>query len=452
MKRSVIASIVGVLAVLGIAAYVLLGGDDAPVVYRLGKVDVGSIVSTVSASGTIKPATSAVVSSQAAGQVKEVLADVNEEVTAGQVLARLDPDSAQARLDIALADLEVARQGVEVARGQVDHALREADNAQALQISAEADAKHAELTAVDARRDLKRKRKLVTTGDVAPVDTEHSETAYDAASAGVASAQARAAAAAAAFAAAQAEAMVAQAQLKNAAATVAVREAAVRQAQVDVHHTVLRSPIDGVVVERNVIVGQTVSGGPVAAPLFTIAGDLRHLQLHASVDEADVGRVAIGQPATFTFDAFPAQTFSGEVAEIWTQPQPLQSVVAYDVLIGADNTDRKLLPGMTADVRIIVGRRDDVLKVPNAALRFRPANHGSEMPTTTGGERQEARARAEVWRLDGDGRPHADPVHMGLTDGVFTEVTDGDLAKGDEVVVGASQSTGANVKVGPLKF
>lgn len=452
MKRSVIASIAGVLALLGVAGYVLVGGDEAPIVYRLGKVEIGAIVSTVSASGTLKPATNVVVSSQAAGQVKEVLVDVNDEVKAGQALARLDPDSTQARLDTALADLEVARQGVEIARAQVDRALRDGDNAQDLQVGAEAEAKHAELTATDARSDLKRKRKLGATGDVAPVDTEHSETAYGAASAGVASAKARAAAAASSFAAAQAAAKVTHAQLRNAEATVAVREAAVRQTQVDVDHTVFRSPIDGVVVERNIVVGQTVGGSPAAVPLFTIAGDLRKLQVHASVDEADVGRVAIGQPATFTFDAFPGQTFSGQVAKIWALPPPLPSVVAYNVVIGADNADRKLLPGMTADVRIIVGRRDDVLKVPNAALRFRPADRGSEMVRTPGGEDRDAAGGAEVWQLGRDGRQHAHPVHTGLTDGVFTEVMDSDLATGEEVIVGTSQPTSANARVGPLKF
>jgi HlyD family secretion protein len=452
MKRSVIASIVGVPAVLGVAGYVLFGGDDARVVYRLGKVEVGSVVSTVSASGTLKPATSAVVSSQAAGQVKELLVDVNDEVAAGQVLARLDPDSAQAKLDTASADLDVARQGVEIARGQVDRALRDADNARALQVSAEADAQHAELTATDARRDLKRKRQLGATGDVAPVDAERSETAYGAANAGVASARARAAAAAEAFAAAQAEAKVAQAQLKNAEATIALREAAMRQAQVDVDHTVLRSPINGVVVERNIVLGQTVGAGPAAVPLFTIAGDLRHLEVHASVDEADIGRVTDGQAATFTFDAFPGQTFSGQVAKIGTQPQPLQSVVAYAVVIAADNADRKLLPGMTAEVRIIVGKRDNVLKVPNAALRFRPANHAAEAARAAGGGGQEGAVGAQVWRLGRDGRPLAHAVHTGLTDGMFTEVIDGDLAKEDEVVVGASQPTSTSGNVGPLKF
>jgi HlyD family secretion protein len=449
MNRSLIASIVGVPAILGVVGYAFFGGDDARVVYRLGAVEAGPIVATVSASGTLKPAVSAVVSSQAAGQVKEVLVDVNDEVSAGQVLARLDPDSVQAKLDTAQADLEVARQGVEIARGQVDRALRDADNARAMQVSAEADAQHAELNATDARRDLKRKRQLGATGDVAPADAERSETAYGAANAGVTSARARAAAAGEGYAAAQAEAKVAQAQLKNAEATIALREAAMRQAQVDVDHAILRSPIDGVVVERNLVIGQTVNASPTAAPLFSIAGDLRHLAVYASVDEADIGRVALGQPATFTFDGFPGQTFAGEVERIGTQPQPLQSVVAYAVVIGADNPDRKLLPGMTAEVRIVIGRRDEVLKVPNAALRFRPANHGAEPAKAGGGADGSG---AQVWRLGRNGQPQAHPVHTGLSDGVFTELVDADLAKGDEVVVGASQSSNPSGNVGPLKF
>ena len=451
VKRSLIASIAVGVAVLVLTGYVVLGARDTPVAYRFGKVEVGSVVSAVSASGTLKPTTSAVVSSQTVGQVKEVLVDVDDVVDAGQVLARLDADSVQARLDTALADLEVARQGVEIARGQVDRALRDVDNAQALQASAEADARHAELTATDARRDLKRKRTLGATGDVAPADAEHSKTMYDAANAGVASATARATAAAATFAATQAAAKVAQAQLKNAEATAAVREAAVRQAQVDVAHAVFRSPIAGVVVERNVIIGQTVGGNATALPLFTIAGDLQHLQLHASVDEADIGRVLVGQPATFTFDAFPSQVFSGRVAKIWTLPQSQQSVVAYEVLIGVDSTDRRLLPGMTADVRITVGRRDNVLKVPNAALRFKLADGAEAAPTAADGG-QQITSGAQVWRLDRNGRPQACPVTTGLTDGVFTEITEGHLGPGDEVLVGTSQAATANGRVGPLKF
>jgi len=358
------------------------------------------------------------------------------------------------RLDTAQAELEVARQAIEIARRQVDRAQYEADNAQALQASIEADAKRAEVAAVDAGRDAKRKRQLMATHDVARVDAERAETAYDSANAGVASARARTAAAVDAFAAAQGDLQVAQAQLKNANAAIAVREAAVRQAQLDVDHTLLRSPIDGVVVERHVVVGQTVGVVTTTPPLFVIAGDLQHLRLHVSVAEADIGRVAVGQQATFVFDAFLAETFSGQVGEIWPQPDSLQSVVVYEVVISTDNVDRKLLPGMTADVHITVGRRDGILKVPNAALRFRPANPQPAMTKTAGGDGQEAGGGAQVWRLGRNGQPYAVPVRTGISDGVFTEIetVDGALAKGDDVVVAATQPTSGNANIGPLKF
>jgi HlyD family secretion protein len=450
MSRFVLALVVlGTLVLAG--AHYLFGRETPQVSYRLEKVETGPIVNAVSASGTVKPFQSVAVTSQTAGQVTEVLVDFDSAVTAGQVLARLDPAVAKARLDQAEADLKVARSAVEIARGQLKRAESGIANAHADQQSARAAVQHAEVTLADAERDYKRKRELSVTGDAAKADTERAKTADDVANAALAEAKAHASAADAAATAADADVEVAQAQLSNAFATVVAREAAVHEVQLDLDHTLIRSPIDGIVIDRNIVVGQTVGGSAQSPALFTIAKDLRQVQLHANVDEADIGRVAIHQPASFAFDSFPGQTFSGEVVAIRTMPESPQTIVTYEVVISADNAERKLLPGMTANVRIIVSQRDNVLKVPNAALRFKPANPGSDSAAAAPASAEEG-SSAEVWQLAADGRPHAFPIRTGISDGVYTEVLAGKLAAGQEVIVGLAEPPSRQPHIGPLRF
>ncbi len=450
MSRFVLAMVV--LGTLGLAgAHYLFGRETPRINYRLEKVETGPIVNAVSASGTVKPFQSVAVTSQSAGQVTEVLVDFDSAVKAGQVLARLDPAVVVARLDQAQADLNVARSAVEITRGQLKRAESGIENAHASQLSAQADVQHAELTLVDAERDYKRKRELSVTGDAAKADTERAKTADDVANAALTAAKAHASAADAGATAAEADSEVAQAQLNNALATVVAREAAVHQVQLDLDHTLIRSPIDGIVIDRNIAVGQTVGASAQGPALFTIAEDLRRVQLHANVDEADIGRVAMQQAASFTFDSFPGQTFSGEVVAIRTMPQTQQTNVTYEVVISADNAERKLLPGMTANVRIIVSQRDNVLKVPNAALRFKPEDPGSESAATAPASAEEG-SSAQVWRLGPDGRPHAFPIQTGISDGVYTEVLGGGLAPGQEVIVGLAEPPSEQAHIGPLRF
>lgn len=437
------------LAVVG--AHYLFGGESSGVSYRFEKVETGALVDSVSASGTVRPVQSVAVTSQTAGQVTEVLVDFDSAVKAGQVLARLDPAVVAARLDQAQADLNVARSAVEIARGQLKRAESGIRSAQAALPSAQADVQHAELTLADADRDYKRKRELSATGDAAKADTERAQTADEVANAGLAAAKAHVSAADAAVTGAEADREVAQAQLTNALATVGARQAAVHQVQLDLDHTLIRSPIDGIVIDRNVAVGQTVGPSAQGPALFTIAQDLRQVQLHANVDEADIGRVAVHEPASFAFDSFPGQTFSGEVVAIRTMPESQQTVVTYAVVISADNAERKLLPGMTANVRIVVSQRDHVLKVPNAALRFKPADQGSDSVATAPASAEEG-ASAEVWQLAGSGQPHAIPIRTGISDGVYTEVLAGEIAAGQEVIVGVAEPSSKQPHIGPLRF
>jgi HlyD family secretion protein len=440
-----------IAAVLLVAVgYQFLRSDEQPKIhFRLAEVSRGSIVNVVSASGTLKPAATVAVPALVSGQVAEVNADFNSAVHAGDPLARLVSDVAEAQVQMATADLAVARGQVDIAHSQTDRAHRDVDNARAMVQSARADVERAALTAGDAKQDLQRTQTLRQTGDASRVDQEKARSASGQAGAALASAKSHEAAAVASLASAQAQATVAEAQERNAQATVASREAALKQAQLNLAQTVVRSPIDGVVIDRNVAVGQTVAAGSQGAPLFTIADDLRHLELHASIDEADIGRVAPGQEARFSFDAFPSRTFSGKVVDVRKMPQVVQGVVSYDVVISVVNDDQKLLPGMTADVRIVAGERNDVVKVPNAAFRFHPADEPVE--TAADANTAAAASKATVWRLGRDGRPYAVAVQTGLSDGIDTEIVAGDLKPGQKVIVGASRTAEA-ARTEPPKF
>ena len=227
------------------------------------------------------------------------------------------------------------------------------------------------------------------------------------------------------------------------------KEAALAQAQINLDHTTIRSPVDGVVVNRAVDVGQTVAAALQAPTLFTIAQDLTKMQVETSVDEAEIGRIRAETPVTFTVDAFPGETFMGQVSQIRKAPQVTQNVVTYTVVVAVANPTGKLLPGMTASVRFVTAQKIDVLKVPNVALRFRPSDGATSAPDATPGggvppERPPTGKRpgaggsavGRVWVLARNGRPVAVPVMLGITDGMSTEVVSGELTVGQDVLIG----------------
>jgi HlyD family secretion protein len=244
--------------------------------------------------------------------------------------------------------------------------------------------------------------------------------------------QARADVDAAESAVAAARSGQAAAQVSSALAALKQRQSLLRQAQVELERTIIRAPVDGTVILRNVDAGQTVAAGLQAPVLFTIAQDLRDMQVEAAIDELDVGRLRTGLGASFSVDAFPRRSFSGEIRQIRKSPGNLQNVVSYTLVISAANADFALLPGMTANVRVTVDSRPSVLKLPNAALRFRPAGTqdakpAAQAPAQAGGGR--------VWVLQ-EGAPAPIDVRLGLTDGSSTEIVYGPLAEGAEVIVG----------------
>lgn len=433
----------GRIGAAGLAAVVVLGlilawrwnGAEAPQ-YRTQAVQRGPLTATVSSSGTLNAVVTVQVGSQVSGQIKELLVDYNTEVEAGQVIARLDPESFETKVAQAAADLDIAKAAVMMQRASLDKAKADVALARAGLVSGTADTAKAEASRADARRELERKAALAAKGVTSTAERDKAQATLEVTSAEVRSVSAQAQGRQASVAASEAAVRVGEAQVLNAQATVAQREAALRQAQVDLDRTIIRAPVRGTVIQRNVDAGQTVAASLQAPVLFTIAENLARMQVETSVDEADVGRVKDGQEATFTVDSFPGQVFKGSVRQVRKAPLVVQNVVTYTVVISADNAELKLLPGMTANVRLITDRRENVLKVPNAALRFRPVGFEGDTQSTGKGGPQKAGNEGRVFIEDGFGPPKLVPVKLGLGDGQMTEVVGGELKEGQTVLVG----------------
>ncbi len=310
-------------------------GADAPK-FKLARAESGPLTAAVSATGTLNPVVSVQVGSQVSGQIKEILVDFNSPVKSGQLIARLDPETYQHRVRQAEADVDAARAAQGVQQAEVSRARANLSNAQ---------------------RDYERKKTLVEKNFISPAERDTAQNTLDAARAALASAEA---------------------QVKNGEAIVRQREAQLAAARVDLERTSITAPVDGIVVKRSIEPGQTVAASLQAPELFVIAKNLTDMQVETSIDEADVGRVRLGQTASFTVDAFAGRRFEGEVRQVRKAATVVSNVVTYTVVISAANPDLTLLPGMTANVRIITAQKDKVLKVPNAALRFRPAGSGDE--------------------------------------------------------------------------
>ncbi|MFO0294129.1 MAG: efflux RND transporter periplasmic adaptor subunit [Rhodospirillales bacterium] len=369
----------------GGAAWSWFDADGPPPPYRVARADRGPIVASVSATGTVQPVTTVLVGSQLSGQVRELLADFNTEVRGGQTIARLDDDQLRARLAAARAEVAQAAAGLATARAQHDRLRAEFAAVESGIVAADAQTTRAQSQLEEAQRERERKRQLATRGAATMADVERADAAALQAQATRAATGAQADAARANRASAVAGLAVAQTQIAAAEAQLAQREALQRQVEVDLDRAEIKAPIDGVVIRRDVDVGQTVAASLQAPVLFTIAQDLRQVEIHVAVDEADVGRVRPGQEAQFTVPAHPAAQFRGEVLMTRLGAQTIQNVVTYVVVISAENRDQRLMPGMTATVRLITDRRDDALRVPNAALRWRPpgTGRGAEPAATT---------------------------------------------------------------------
>ena len=361
--------------------------------FRLAAVERGPIISAVSTSGTLNAVITVQVGSQVSGQIKELLADFNSEVKAGHVIARIDPETFEAKVRQAQAELDVARANVHIQRAGTERAQKELANAASSLNSAKARTEKARVTLVNAKRNLERRRVLFQSGSVSESQIDDAQTVHDQTQAQMKSDEADERAAESLVATREAALKMARAQVDYAIEQVRQKEAALNQAEVDFENTFIRSPVDGVVIERAVDIGQTVAATFQAPKLFVIAQDLRQMQVETDVDEADIGRVHVGQEAIFTVDAFAGREFHGQVLQVRKAPRVVQNVVTYTVLVSADNSDLRLLPGMTANIQIIVDERQNALKVPNAALRFKP---NGEDAKSTGESRSASAASGET--------------------------------------------------------
>jgi HlyD family secretion protein len=382
MKKLLIG--VALAAAVGAAGYTYFKKENGVSQYRTARVERGTIVDAITATGNINAVTTVSVGSQVSGTLQQIFVDFNSRVRKGQVIALIDPRL----LDAAVVQ---ARAGVENAKASLERA---------------------QVAVIDTERTYRRNLELVKDGFVAQADVDSSQTAWE----------------------------QALAQKRSAEAALRQAEGSLRVAETNLEYATIRSPVDGIVISRNVDVGQTVAASFQTPTLFSIAQDLTKMQVDTNVDESDIGRAAIGQTATFTVDAWPEKTFRGTVTQVRNSPIVTQNVVTYNVVVRVDNRDLLLKPGMTANVSIEVKKFENVLKIPNAALRYRPAAKGAE--GDGGGKPKEGAREAggpRVYLLGKDGKPVPVKIRTGVSNGTHTLLEAGDLKEGDVLITGEAQ-------------
>jgi HlyD family secretion protein len=399
MKRIIIGAVI--IVVLVVAALLLFTGKGGGVEYMTEPVTRGDVVQSVSATGTVNPVTTVNVGTQVSGKIMALYADYNSVVKKGELIAQIDPTLFQAAVDQAKANLANAK--ATLAKNQA--------------------------TLADALRTRDRYRDLLARHLVSQSDLDTAETAY----------------------------LTAKATVDSSETQIAQAQAALNQAQTNLFYTRIVSPVDGTVISRNVDVGQTVAATFQTPTLFTIAVDLTKMQVDTSVDEADIGGIETGQDADFTVDAFPDDTFHGTVFQVRNAATVVQNVVTYDVVIKVSNPELKLRPGMTANVDIITARARNVLRIPNAALRFLPpqaaARPAGPVQATAGALEAQPRGPRgpSVWVLE-NGQPKRVPVKIGISDGNNTELLEGDLKAGEPVITEAMSKAKSRTSAGPRFF
>jgi HlyD family secretion protein len=433
--------------------------------YRLAQVERGDITAYVSATGTLNPVIMVQVGTQVSGTIEKLFVDFNSTVVPGQQLAQLDQASFRAKVVQAEANLDNARADVKNALANVHNVHASIENAGAETASRRAQLERARVSIVDTKRILVRQQALFERSLLPRNEVETAQTAYDVAVAQRNAAQADLEAAEAKRRAAQAQLVAAEAQVEKARAQVHQAQAGLEQAQVDLERTIIRSPVTGTVISRSVDVGQTVAASLQAPTLFTIAQDLANMQVDTNVSEADIGHVAIGQAATFTVDAYAGQVMRGTVRDIRSAPIVVQNVVNYNAVIAVQNPELKLKPGMTATVSILVTRRDNVLKIPKAALRFQPQLTPKEREQfVTAFQKQSATGTPDgagaaprrawqntprVWTLTPEGALQPLTVRLGIHDDQFSELQGGDLQEGQKLIIGLNDRNGRGTGAAP---
>lgn len=345
--------------------------------YETAEVEKGNIVKTVLSTGTVNPVTLVKVGSQISGKIKDIYVDYNSPVKKNQVIALIDPSLYEAEEKKAEADYESAKASLKKAGAELCY----------------------------ARKKLNRYAVLLKDELVSKDDFDITEKEYKLCLAG--------------FLSAKADVLRAEASLKR--------------AKTNLSYTIIKSPVNGIVISRDVDIGQTVAASFQTPTLFTIAQDLKKMQVTADTDEADIGCIKVGQKATFSVDAYPSLVFQGIVTQIRNAPKIVQNVVTYDVVIDVNNPELLLKPGMTASVSIVVARKKNILKIPNASLRFIPPF-------------EEGLKENTVWKVLPDGKLKPISVKLGIFNDRFTEVIQGDLKKGDKLATSISLREGSSKK------
>ena len=394
-RRSVAPILILALAAAGFGLWKYFRAESNAPEYRFAKAERGSVTSVVSASGTLNAVTTVLVGSQISGQIRELFVDFNSPVKKGQLLARIDPETFELKVRQAEADVEAAR---------TTQLTRQSDvAAQRSQLL------RAKIQYNDVKRDLERKETLFNRNFISGTERDkafYNEQAF-----------------AEAVRTAEAQVKSAEAQVANAAAIVRQREAALASTRADLARTAIVAPVDGVVISRQIDAGQTVAASLNTPTLFSIAQDLSEMQVDVAIDESDIGKIRPDQRVTFTVDAYPTRTFEGRVKQIRKAAQTVQNVVTYTVVVGTGNPNLSLVPGMTANVRIVADSRENIIKVANAALRWRPVGattaRGAATPSglaqAAGGDARARRAKlvAEL-KLDSGQQARLDEIFARL--------------------------------------
>ena len=392
MKKILIG--IAIVIVLGIVVFIAFRKKENGLNFRTEKISKGDIVETVTASGNVNAVTTVLVGTQVSGTIKTIYADFNSPVKQGQLIAQIDPATFEAQVEQARANL----------------------------LSAKANLEKADASFIDAKRTMERNKALFSKDLIARSEVDTAETNYE----------------------------TAKAQINASKAQVAQAEASLKVAETNLRYTRIISPVNGIVVSRNVDVGQTVAASFQTPTLFTIAQDLTKMQIDTNVAEADIGKVKQGQDVEFGVDAYPGVIFKGKVSQVRNAPINVQNVVTYNAVILVSNPELKLKPGMTANVSIIVSQKKDVLRIPNAALRFTMPDKDKDK-TKKAQQKGPGQKGSGVWIVEG-GKPKRISVSTGVSDGSYTELISGEIKEGQEVIVESLTKTKQKSGTTPRMF
>jgi HlyD family secretion protein len=431
------------IGALLLAGIVLIWGfiylvDGSGQTFITSPVERGTISTFVKATGAVDAVITVDVSSQLSGRISEVLVNFNDNVKAGQPIARVDPEIFSARVNEAKAVLKVAIANAELQKSGLRRTKAALENARTARKISEAQLTAAQVKQAEVERDFQRNTRLSSTASISDRELTQSRTLRDAGVANLRGLEEDITMKTQAIEIADAELSMAGANVQNAEAVVEQRQAALEQAELDLARTVIRAPIDGVIIKRDVNPGQTVAVTLEAKTLFKIAQDLREMEVRGKIDEADVGRLQVGQMTRFTVDAYPDRVFTGRVLQIRKSPEVVQNVVTYTAIVSAPNPDLLLLPGMTAVLRIIISDTGDILKIPNQALRFHPAGSGRLAESNQAAPGSSTAGSGRVWVVGNGGAPAPLDVSLGASDENSTQVLGGALQEGQQLVVGVA--------------